>query len=309
MKVLLATDGSETAMAATKTVEQLAEHTPIDVTVVTVSYDPQRYHFQPWLPEWTEQENDRTARILADAKKTLDETCQAVSVQHVSGAVVPAILDEAEKRKVDLIVIGAKGHSAIGRLLLGSVSDSVAANASCSVLVVRPSDTFGFDRIVVGYDKSIASREAVAELLQLKFSNETQFDFLSVVEQPHVHVGNGFAGPLVTLDPNLVRSIKENNLRMVSQISEQLHHCESHTLVAPHVGEAVVKQAEAEGVDLIVVGDTGHGMLGELILGSTSKYVLRHAPCSVWISRHHTKTTGDATDNATAEAGDAVAAN
>ncbi|WP_436714417.1 universal stress protein [Roseiconus lacunae] len=310
MKVLLATDGSETALAATKTVEQLAEHNSIDVTVVTVSYDPQRYQFQPWVPEWTEQENARTAKILASAERTLDRTCQTVSIKQVSGAVVPAILDEAKKRKVDLIVMGAKGHSAIGRLLLGSVSDSVASNANCSVLVVRPSDTFDFDRIVVGYDKSVASREAVAELMQMKLDDETHLDVVSVAEQPYVYVGEGFAGPPITLGPEHIQPIEETGERMASQIAEHYHHTHSHTPVAAHVGEAIVRQAEATNASLILVGDTGHGMLGELFLGSTSKYVLRHAPCSVWISRHHTETTdGATTQDATTEVSDAVATN
>ncbi|QDT61411.1 Universal stress protein [Stieleria bergensis] len=305
MRVLLATDGSGTAIAATKTVEQLAEHNPIDVTVVTVSYDPQRYQFQPWVPEWTEQENARTAKILADAKRTLDRTCQSVSIKHVSGAVVPAILDEATKSRADLIVIGAKGHSAIGRLLLGSVSDSVASKADCSVLVVRPNDTLGFDRVVVGYDKSVASREAVAELMEMKLSDEMHFDVVSVAEQPYVYVGEGFAEPPIALSPAQIRPIEETCERMASQIAEHFHRTRSHTPIAAHVGDAIVQQAESAGADLILVGDTGHGMLDELFLGSTSKYVLRHAPCSVWISRHHTKTTGDAKE----ESGHAVAAN
>ncbi|MEP4681371.1 MAG: universal stress protein [Rhodopirellula bahusiensis] len=310
MKVLLATDGSETAMSATKTVEQLAEHNPIDVTVVTVSYDPQRYQFQPWVPEWTAKENARTAQILSDAKKTLDPACQSVSIRHLSGAVVPVILDEAKKLKADLIVLGAKGHSAIGRLLLGSVSDSVASRAECSVLVVRPSETFRFPRIVVGYDCSVASREAVAEFMELKLDDETQLDVVSVAEQPYVFVGEGFAGPPITLGPEQIRPIEETGERMASQIAEHYHHTQSHTPVAAHVGEAIVRQAEAINANLILVGDTGQSMLGELILGSTSKYVLRHAPCSVWISRHHTKTTdGATTQDATTEVSDAVATN
>lgn len=290
MKVLLATDGSDTAMAATKAVRQLAEHNPIDVTVVTVSYDPGHYQFQPWVPEWTEQENSRTAQILADAKRLLEPCCQAVSTVHESGAAVPAILDVANKMKADLIVIGARGHSVIARLLLGSVSDSVASEAGCSVLVVRPSDTVEFDRLVVGYDKSVASREAVNELMRLKLHDETRIDLVSVAEHPYVYMGEGFAGPPITLGPEHVRPIAEINERMASQIADRYHQTHSHTVVDRHVGEAIVRQAESAKANLIVVGDTGHSMLGELFLGSTSKYVLRYAPCSVWISRYHTRT-------------------
>jgi len=47
------------------------------------------------------------------------------------------ILDEAESWGVDLIVVGSHGYGAIKRLFLGSVSLAVAANATCSVEIVR----------------------------------------------------------------------------------------------------------------------------------------------------------------------------
>ena len=47
------------------------------------------------------------------------------------------ILTVAKQHKVDLIVTGAKGLGAIGRVLLGSVSTRVVQHAGCSVLVVR----------------------------------------------------------------------------------------------------------------------------------------------------------------------------
>ena len=48
-----------------------------------------------------------------------------------------AIVEYAKKGSFDLIALGAKGQSKIRNLLLGSVADTVARNASCSVLIVR----------------------------------------------------------------------------------------------------------------------------------------------------------------------------
>ncbi len=44
----------------------------------------------------------------------------------------------AEAEEADLVVVGTRGRSGAGRMLLGSVSDHVARNAACPVLVVRP---------------------------------------------------------------------------------------------------------------------------------------------------------------------------
>ena len=50
-------------------------------------------------------------------------------------------------------------------------------------------------------------------------------------------------------------------------------------------GESIVSAAEAEGVDLIVVGTHGRGTIGRLFLGSVSEYVLRNARCPVIVAR------------------------
>lgn len=50
-------------------------------------------------------------------------------------------------------------------------------------------------------------------------------------------------------------------------------------------GEAIVAAAEAEGVDLIVVGSHGRGPVGRFLIGSVSDYVVRHARCPVLVVR------------------------
>jgi nucleotide-binding universal stress UspA family protein len=51
------------------------------------------------------------------------------------------------------------------------------------------------------------------------------------------------------------------------------------------VGQRVVEAATEVGADLIVIGSRGHGRLEELLLGSVSDAVARHARCSVLIVR------------------------
>ena len=60
-----------------------------------------------------------------------------VNTKIVEGSPKIVILEEAEKFKANLIVVGSHGYSAIERFLLGSVSHSVALHAKCSVEIVR----------------------------------------------------------------------------------------------------------------------------------------------------------------------------
>jgi nucleotide-binding universal stress UspA family protein len=54
-----------------------------------------------------------------------------------STSVVKAIVEYAEGKKMDLIVIGSKGMSGIKRMLLGSIASGVVTYAHCPVLVVK----------------------------------------------------------------------------------------------------------------------------------------------------------------------------
>jgi nucleotide-binding universal stress UspA family protein len=52
------------------------------------------------------------------------------------------------------------------------------------------------------------------------------------------------------------------------------------------VSETVVRVARERGSSAVVVGERGHGRLGEVFLGSVSRNVIRYAPCPVIVVRH-----------------------
>jgi len=54
-----------------------------------------------------------------------------------TNSVVKTIVEYAEEKKIDLIVIGSKGMSGLKRMLLGSVASGVVTYADCPVLVVK----------------------------------------------------------------------------------------------------------------------------------------------------------------------------
>jgi len=50
-------------------------------------------------------------------------------------------------------------------------------------------------------------------------------------------------------------------------------------------GDMIVEAAEAERVDMVLVGSHGRGAVGRFFLGSVSEHVVRHAPCPVLVVR------------------------
>ncbi len=81
--------------------------------------------------------NETAARandLLTEKYSTLSEN---ISIEVVSGSPARTIVEEAESWNADLIVTGSHGYGFWKRALLGSVSNSVAHHAPCSVLIVR----------------------------------------------------------------------------------------------------------------------------------------------------------------------------
>jgi len=73
---------------------------------------------------------DQTVQQLIKARFTAEPVCKI-------GGPAEEIMKVASKHHADLIVMGAKGLSALDRILLGSVSTRVVQYATCPVLVVR----------------------------------------------------------------------------------------------------------------------------------------------------------------------------
>jgi nucleotide-binding universal stress UspA family protein len=58
-------------------------------------------------------------------------------------------------------------------------------------------------------------------------------------------------------------------------------------LVEGHAAQAIVERLRSQLYDLVIVGARRQGVMGRMLLGSTSFAVLSHAPCSVLIVREH----------------------
>ena len=76
-----------------------------------------------------------------------------------------------------------------------------------------------------------------------------------------------------------------------SVLSEARSYIEAHEVEAEFVtrhgdpGEEIIAYAEELDSDLIVTGAYGHSKVRELVVGSTTSYVISHAPCPVLLTR------------------------
>lgn len=147
MKILLAIDGSPCSEAAVQEVARRIWPENSEVQIISaytahfpVAVEPMFAAFSE-RGELLEYERRRAQLVIERAQAILAESSVGkagqVTGQLIEGKAKRAIADEAERWGADLIVLGSHGYGAIGRLLLGTVSQAVAAHAACSVLIVR----------------------------------------------------------------------------------------------------------------------------------------------------------------------------
>jgi nucleotide-binding universal stress UspA family protein len=146
MRVLLAVDGSPYSDAAVNEVAARVWPTDTEVRVITAYELPLAPAPESWaLPADYFEKLDRAAREHAEAVEHEVVLKLATSLGQsvkVTGNILPGsprsiILEEAERWKADLIVVGSHGYGAWQRFLLGSVSQAIVSHAKCSVEVVR----------------------------------------------------------------------------------------------------------------------------------------------------------------------------
>jgi len=146
MKIILATDGTKFSEAATQSLASTIAPKNAEVLALA-AVEPLLYSTPPqmspgYAPELAgkreEQMKDARASVAA-AAKVLHAAGFTVDTRIVEGDPRNAILDVAEETKTDLIVLGSHGRRGIQKFLIGSVAESVARHARCSVLIVRSS--------------------------------------------------------------------------------------------------------------------------------------------------------------------------
>jgi nucleotide-binding universal stress UspA family protein len=147
-RVLLAIDGSKESHRATRVAVEVAGATGSELHFLSVLETTQLLPQMPYPgPEaWEmsgsiEEAEQNARRLLSRVSERVEAGGGTVEESHLAvGKPDKEIVGLAGKLDADLIVLGSRGLGAVGRVLLGSVSDSVVRHALCSVLVVRGED-------------------------------------------------------------------------------------------------------------------------------------------------------------------------
>jgi nucleotide-binding universal stress UspA family protein len=178
------------------------------------------------------------------------------------GIVANVICERA--RSADLLSIGHRGiNERFSTGLLGSTAESVTRKCARPVLI-SPMAFREPRRAVLAYDASERASNAMRHAAE--FCGELKIPLTVVTVARDAKIGE--------------RSLKEARGYFRAHSGQV-----DYELLSGHVHEALVAYLKDSDADLLFIGAYGHSRIIEMVLGSTTEYVLRNVSCPVFLSR------------------------
>ena len=118
-RILVGTDGSPTAQIAVDRAAEVARQLEAPLTVLTA------------------MRKATGDQLLAKERARLEPTGVDLTTKVVEKDPATALIEEVEQGGYDLLVVGNKGMTGVGRFFLGSVPNKVSHHVPCSLLIVR----------------------------------------------------------------------------------------------------------------------------------------------------------------------------
>jgi len=318
MKFLIGYDGSECAEAALHDLSRAGLPENAEAQILAIA--------EVWLPppppsSYDILEEARQVKVPADLKRVYSKDSKAtkealslaqralervkasfpgwiVTADAACGSPAWELVFKADQWKPDLIVVGSHGRTALGRFVLGSVSQRVLTEARCSVRVARgrveEPDTPV--RLIIGVDGSPGSLAAV-QAVGARYWPPGSEAKLVAVDDPLVP---DYVGEVIPPLANIIEEDKQEELTWVAKIARESAALLAHTqLKVTHVlregdpKHELPKVAEEWGADCIFVGSAGFSnRLERFVLGSVSAAVAARAHCSVEVVRRSASEKG-----------------
>lgn len=284
--VVAGVDGSESALRAVRWAANEAQSLRRPLRVVHATVWPLIAHpVPPGVPT-----DYRTAMVEA-ARGWLQSAREAarsaaaeaqVSEQLVTGDAGPALL--AESADARELVVGSRGLGGFTGMLVGSVAIALTQHAQCPVVVVVRAGGDPTGPVVVGVDGSPAGEKVLGY----------GFDAASRAQAPlravHIWSDVGVGGLLWRSPPGGLdwETVEQDAHRLLAErlAGWQEKYPEVAVQRIVHQDRPAHRLREAGyQARLLVVGSRGRGGFAGLLLGSTSRALVHHAPCPLAVVR------------------------
>ena len=292
--ILWATDGSQEAELALGYAKYLAGLTGAGIIGLHVIPLPGGLFFEALrekdaaFEEWQQGIEGQAEDRFADAKKELEESGIPFEGVLVRGEPAEEIIAFAERRKVDLIVMGKRGHGLLEKVVVGSETAKVLRGSHVPVLAAKRDKQFdggSIERIIVPVDLSDEAESAFTfalDLAELTGADVTavyalRLDMYAqdipagaldiVIKESYSELANTAA--------KFSKSYEESKgVKLSKPVTTDVVHGISPAL-------SISQYAKENDADLIVIHTHGRTGIERFVLGSVTERLIPESPCSV----------------------------
>ncbi len=218
------------------------------------------------VPQLQQIQQQKAEAILQAVGTRCEKAGIACELIHQTGGLIHAMHDQ--ETATDLVVFGQRGeHAQWSWEPLGSSVERMVRASSKPCLVC--SDEFQpVNRLLMAYDGSDESTKALRSAIELSDRLQAPLAVVTVYE----HADQQKDAERVSEQARLLADNRKLDVTV--------------RVVGGSAEEQIIQAAEETAANLIVMGAYGHTRIRELILGSTTSHVMRHATVPVLLSRH-----------------------
>jgi nucleotide-binding universal stress UspA family protein len=284
-RILVATDFSQLGNDAVRRATLLAAREDAELLIV--------HAFPPLsaLDTAFSADNDipRRLREAADANLgDLVEAARAANARRVRGEIAEgsahrAVADVAESFHPGLLVIGAHSKGLLQQFFLGGTASRILANVACPVLVVRREPAGDYREALAAVDFGPRAEAILrAALVVAGSARVTAVHAYQAPFEAKLRLKD-FAEKDIVRYAEMEAQAAERNMAALLSDPELAGLDMDSRIIHGHPNPVLPETAEALDADLIVAGRHSGSRLGEVAMGSITRFLAYYAPCDVLV--------------------------
>lgn len=280
-QILFPTDGSDGAAVTFDHVLDLAAYHEATVTILNV-VDTTRDSVLQIQEETVEALKQEGKQIVQETADQAQERGVDTVTEVIQGEPYRELIDYAETRGMDLVVMPTHGRRGLERFLLGSTTERVVRRADVPVLTIRPDDdvttTHPYEKVLVPTDGSDCANQALAIGVDVADAEGGTLHLLSVIAVPALGADTRPDLQMEMLEESAHELLDE---AAAFATNADVEGTSTEVEYGPSIHKAILTYIEEHDIDLVVVGTHGRTGFDRYLLGSVTDYLIRTSPIPV----------------------------
>lgn len=284
MKILFCTDGSKISFNALKNIAYWIKQATIDTICVIdwnilpaeITIDEENFSFScanvaDTILDYAEEEIKNLGLQLGNRIKNC-------------GSAIESILEQSEKEKYDLILMGSHGKKGIQKWL-GSVSQEIINSSKISDYIAKKENNK--KKVLFTTDGTECSLSVIREIISDIELSDKEVHICMVNEDPNLLFLEG------TLDTNWLLDIQKQQYMYASNAIESIKkiiesrgiEVNQSTILTGIPAQEIINYTKNNEIDLIILGSRNKSKMDRFLMGSVSKRILENVVSDIWLVR------------------------